>query len=201
MSEELNKLNKEDPKNIPCEEIKAIQDYFRTGMQLRQPLDLTSFPTINRTFTWQEVKDEIRKFKLANPEGHKYLTMYWTHKDRTRNQVALGLHIDSSTLRRKWNQGSLQVLGGLLNKDLNSDYPAIDLRFQEGVEASILPKLTPDNAHRIEFQVKAIQKEFNNIDPKLKKLQEYKDIILEVEQSLYNLQELKMGIFTILEGA
>ena len=199
MSEEVNKSRKEDPKNIPTPEIKAIQDYFRTGMQLAQPLDLTAFPSINRTFTYKEVKDEIRKFKLANPEGHKYLTMYWTHKDRTRNHVAMGINVDSSTLRRKWNNGSLQVLGGLLNKDLNADYPPIDLRFQDGVEASILPKLTPDNAHRIESQVRALQKEFNSIDPKLKKLEEYRDIIAEVDQHLLNIQELKMGIFDILQ--
>lgn len=63
-----------------------------------EPLDIT--------YKYQDVIDALKKIKTTDPALHRIASYRWA-SNRTRNEIANSLYMDSSTLKRSTSQGLL----------------------------------------------------------------------------------------------
>lgn len=61
------------------------------------------------TYPYEQVVDAIKRIKITDPGLHRIANYRWM-SHRTRNDIANSLYMDSSTLKRQWDQ-HLKVFG------------------------------------------------------------------------------------------
>ncbi len=81
-------------------------------------------------FTYLEVKQAIIDFRNINPHHHRLLEYAWL-SNRKREEIANGLYMDSSTLKRSWNKSIHMIVNRLVNKDVIDPLEPIDLRLKK----------------------------------------------------------------------
>ena len=79
----------------------SMTKYLRHSFAWKEDLDLTE--VIGMKFTYQEVKDALKKLKKTDPKLHRLLE-YRYMTSRSRSAIANSLYMDSSTLKRSWDK-------------------------------------------------------------------------------------------------
>ncbi|MBD2201796.1 hypothetical protein H6G33_10595 [Calothrix sp. FACHB-1219] len=79
--------------------IDAITKYLRNDFPWAKPLDCSHVYGKQTIFTYEQVKAALLKLKVTDPYLHRLLGYRW-QTNRARNDIADGLYLDPSTLKR-----------------------------------------------------------------------------------------------------
>jgi len=82
----------------------ALSKYLGTGFAWKLPLD----DLAGETYSYEEVKEALRRLMRTDPQLHSLLAYKWL-TNRSRNDIASAVHMDSSTVKRLWNK-ALDIL-------------------------------------------------------------------------------------------
>jgi hypothetical protein len=84
---------------------------------------------LEATFTYEEVKEALKRLKKTDPKLHRLLEYRWL-SHRSRSAIANSLYMDSSTLKRSWDKAMNTIVNWLnhgIREDLVEELDAIDL--------------------------------------------------------------------------
>lgn len=82
--------------------LKLLTNYLKTEFPWKKPY-ICKTDEINIEFTYDQVKDALRKLKTTDPKLHRLLS-YRYMTNRSRSAIAQSLYMDSSTLKRSWDK-------------------------------------------------------------------------------------------------
>lgn len=63
-------------------------------------------------YSYEEMKEAMKRLKTTDPRLHKLLAYLWM-TERSRNDIANGFNMDSSTLKRLWDKGMDKLVAHL----------------------------------------------------------------------------------------
>ena len=76
--------------------IDSLTKYLKTGFPWKESWECEK---LEMTFTYEEVKEALRRLKRTDPRLHRLLEYRWM-SHRSRSAIANALYMDSSTLKR-----------------------------------------------------------------------------------------------------
>lgn len=101
----------------------SLTKYMKTEFPWKK--DFVCEP-INMTFRYEDVVDALRKLKTTDPKLHRIGSYRWMSY-RSRNDIANGLYMDSSTLKRYWDKFSCLIMNYLVHGDLIGELDPLDV--------------------------------------------------------------------------
>lgn len=110
--------------------INSFLKYLKEEFPWKKNWDASEVFEEDISFTYTEVKQAIIEFKKINPKQHRLLEYAWL-TSRKRDEIANGLYIDSSTLKRSWNKSIHIIVNSLVNKDIIEPLEPIDIIYKD----------------------------------------------------------------------
>lgn len=83
----------------------------------------------SQTFSYETVRKCMYLIMRTSPDVYRYAAWLWATQ-RSRNDIAAGLNVDSSTIKRKFDAFAIQLLNYLVNADIMPVLAPIDIRMQ-----------------------------------------------------------------------
>lgn len=117
-----------------------LTNYLKVDYSQQGDLDLGEVLDVNKSrvkFTYLEVKRALLHVKTTDPYIHSLLGYHW-QTNRSRNDLANSLYLDSSTLRRRWIKGLRMILNYLINEETVAELEPVDILYKEMKERGIL---------------------------------------------------------------
>lgn len=106
--------------------IKILTEYLKNDFAWKKPY-ICKTEEIDKTFTYEQVKEAMMKLKVTDPRLHRLLA-YRYMTNRSRSAIAQSMYMDSSTLKRSWDKamGIVQnwLVHGLVEEG-NEDKPPL----------------------------------------------------------------------------
>jgi hypothetical protein len=112
---------------LPDPKLQQFKTYLKKGFALREDWHSLIFDEV---YTYLEIKEALRKLSMSDPDLHRLLGWVWL-SNRPRNDVAGGLFMDPSTLKRKQDKAMLIILNYLNNCEVTAELEPIDLINQD----------------------------------------------------------------------
>lgn len=113
--------------------LNELTKYLKSGFSVQFDLDLSQVLDTNKSrvvFSYLEVKDALLKLKTTDPYYHSILGYHW-QTNRSRNDLANSLYLDSSTLRRRWIKALNMLLNYLINNEVVAELEPVDILYKE----------------------------------------------------------------------
>jgi len=108
----------------------SLFKYFKHDFPWKKDWNPVNIPNIESTYTYETLKEALKKISKINPEIHKYLS-YLVNSGRNRNDIVSYFNCDTSTLKKKCNRGFDMIMNLINNQDAFFDLKPIDLIHQE----------------------------------------------------------------------
>jgi hypothetical protein len=103
--------------------LNSVTKYLRTEFPWKKDFYCK---VLDETFTYQQVRDALIKIQVTDPLLHRLASYRWA-SHRSRNDIADGLYMDSSTLKRHWDKFGHLLMNYLVNGDLIAELEPIDI--------------------------------------------------------------------------
>lgn len=112
---------------LPNPKVQEFKNYLKTSFALKEPWVSTVFET---TYSYDLIKGYMTKLSKTDPDLHRLLGWIWA-SNRHRSDVASGLYMDPSTLKRKQDKAIYIIFNYLNNGDIDPALTPIDLIHQD----------------------------------------------------------------------
>ena len=103
-----------------------VKHYLRK--KFYQQVDFESV-CYNQTFSYDTVRKCMYLIMRTSPDIYRHAAWLWATQ-RSRNDIAGGLNVDSSTIKRKFDAFAIQLLNYLIHPHIMPVLPPIDIRMQ-----------------------------------------------------------------------
>lgn len=98
----------------------AMYKYLQSDFPWKKDLKIDG-----EIFPYQKVKEAMSRLATTDPSLHRHLAYRWL-SDRSRNDIAFHLNIDSSTLKRVWDKACDIIMNHLRHGINDSIAPKLD---------------------------------------------------------------------------
>jgi hypothetical protein len=106
----------------------SLYKYLKQDFPWQKDWDVSKITHLRKDLiTYDEIKNALQEVKKINPEIHRFLS-YLVNANRKREDIASHHKCDTSTLKRKTNQGFDMMLNIINNKDVFFQLEPIDLQ-------------------------------------------------------------------------
>lgn len=104
----------------------------------------------SQTFSYETVRKCMYLIMRTSPDVYRYAAWLWATQ-RSRNDIANGLNVDSSTIKRKFDAFAIQLLNYLIHPDIMPVLPPIDIRMQmeEEDKRISIPEIVEGNVYTV----------------------------------------------------
>lgn len=120
--------------------LKLLTNYLKNEFPWRKPY-VCKTDEIDQTFSYEEVKEAMKKLKTTDPRLHRLLS-YRYMTNRSRSAIAQSMYMDSSTLKRSWDKAMMILQNWLMhgtredeegNDPLLEELEPIDLMYKDNL--------------------------------------------------------------------